>query len=139
MNSTTQTNHINCACKSPGKSLTVKCNVISNTNTTKVGVLIPFTQIFSTYQLGYYYHSAVFFALDYINNSKFLLVKHSLGLVWGDTECNKNKTITLTMKMIKEQQVDAIIAVGCESCLETAAIAGSYNIPMLSTVRVINL
>ena len=91
VNSTTQTNHINCACKSPVKSLTVKCNVISNTNTIKVGVLIPFTQIFSTYQLGYYYHSAVFFALDYINNSKFLLVNHSLGLVWGDTELTKIK------------------------------------------------
>ena len=138
VNRKTQSNHINCTCKSPVESLTVKCNVISNTNTIKVGVLMPFTQIFSTYELGYYYHSAVFFALDYINNNKFLLVNHSLGLVWGDTECNKNKTVTLTMKMIKEQRVDAIIAVGCESCLATAAIAGSNNIPMLSTVRVTN-
>ena len=134
----TQNSHIDCTCKSPAESLTVRCNVISNSNTIKVGVLIPLTQIFSTYQLGCYYHSAVSFALDYINNSKFLLVNHSLGLVWGDTECNKNKTITLTMKMIKEQRVDAIIAVGCESCLETAAIAGSNNIPMLSTVRETN-
>ena len=141
VNDTTQTNHINCTCESPidNKKYTVKCNVIPNANTIKVGILIPLTHIVSGNQLGYYYHSAVLFALDYINRSKFLLANHSLGLVWGDTECNINKTVALTMKMIEEQEVNAIIAVGCESCLETAAIAGSYNIPMLSTVRVINL
>ena len=137
VNCTTETNHINCTCKSL-TSLTVKCNVISNTNAIKVGILIPFTHIFSLHPLGHYYHSAVFLALDYINHSKIPLANHSLDLLWGDTECNKNKTVTLTMKMVKQQQVDAIIAVGCESCLATAAIAGSNNIPMLSTVRVIN-
>ena len=135
---TAQTNHINCTCQSSVQSLKVKCNLILNTNTIKVGVLIPFTDIFSTYQLGYYYHSAAFFALDYINHNRFLLANHSLGLVWGDTKCNKKTTVRLTMKMIEEEQVDALIAVGCESCLATAAIAGSYNIPMLSTVREIN-
>ena len=99
---------------------------------------MPFTEITSTYELGSYYHSAVLFAIDYINNNKFLLGNHSLGLVWGGTECKKNKTVTLTMKMIQEQRVDAIIAVGCERCLETDAIAGSNNIPILSTVRVTN-
>ena len=138
VNRTTQTNYINCICKSPVESLTVKCNVISNTNTIKVGFLMPFTEITSTYELGSYYHSAVLFAIDYINNNKFLLGNHSLGLVWGGTECKKNKTVTLTMKMIQEQRVDAIIAVGCERCLETDAIAGSNNIPILSTVRVTN-
>ena len=31
------------------------------------------------------------------------------------------------MKMIGKQQVDAIIGVGCDSCLVTATIAGMYN------------
>ena len=37
--------------------------------------------------------------------------------MWGDTECNKKKTLRLAMKMIEEQQVDALIGVGCDSCL----------------------
>ena len=136
---TTQTNHINrinCSCKSIVESLTVKCNVISNTSTIKVGILMPFTEMPFSMRDGQYYHSAVFFAFEYINHNKFLLGNHSLDLLWGDTECNKNKTVTLTMKMVKEQQVDAIIAAGCESCLATATIAESNNIPMLSIVRV---
>ena len=43
------------------------------------------------------------------------------------------------MKMIGEQQVDAIIGVGCNSCLVTATIAGICNIPMISHVWVITL
>ena len=42
------------------------------------------------------------------------------------------------MKIITEQQLDAIIAVGCESCFETAAIAASNNITILPTVMVTN-
>ena len=42
------------------------------------------------------------------------------------------------MKIITEQQLDAIIAVGCESCFETAAIAASNNITILPNVMVTN-
>ena len=139
----TKTNPINCNCTSPENSLTVKCNKISNKNIIKVGVLVPFTAgdsaLPSTYLLGIYYASAMFVARDDINQNKFLLTNHSLDLVWGNTECNKKKTVRLAMKMIEEQQVDAIIGVGCDSCLVTATIAGIYNIPLISHVRVMNL
>ena len=42
------------------------------------------------------------------------------------------------MKIIEERQVNAIIGVGCKSCLVTATIAGMYNIS-ISHVRVMTL
>ena len=73
----------------------------------------------------------LFFTTDDINQNKFLLANHSSDLAWGNTECNKKKTVRLAIKMIEEQQVDPIIGVGCESCLKTVLIAGMYNIPMI--------
>ena len=81
----------------------------------------------------------MFVARDDINQDKFLLPNHGFDLVWGNTECNKRKTIKLAMKIIEEQQVDAIIGAGCDSCLATATIAGIYNVPMISHVRVMTL
>ena len=90
----------------------------------------------SSYHSGLYYASAMFVARDDINQNKFLLPNHRFDLVWGDTECNKKKTLRLAMKMFEEQQVHALIGVGCHSCLEIVAIAGIFNIPMISHVRV---
>ena len=136
----TETNTINCKCVSQKDSLTVKCDVTSNRNIIKVGILMSYTAnekvISSGYLLGLYYASAMFVARDDINQNKFLLPNHRFDLVWGDTECNKKKTVKLAMKMIEEQQVDAIIGVGCDGCLAIAAISGIYNIPMISHVRV---
>lgn len=85
----------------------------------------------SIYYSGPYYASAMFVARDDINKNSFLLPNHRFNLVWGNTECNKKKTVRLAIKMIEEQQVDPIIGVGCESCLKTVLIAGMYNIPMI--------
>ena len=105
-----------------------------------MGILMPYTTegkaLLSTYHWGLSCASAMFVARDDINQNKFLLPNHRFDLVWGDTECNKKKTLRLAMKMIEEQQVDALIGVGCDSCLKIAAIAGIFNIPMISHVRV---
>ena len=136
----TKANLTKCECVSQEDSLTVNCSGISNTSIIKVGILIPFTikgkTLHATYFSGIYYASAMFVARDDINQNKFLLPNHRFDLVWGDTECNKKKTTRLAMKMIEEQQVDALIGVGCDGCLEIAAIAGIFNIPMISNVRV---
>ena len=117
----TKTNPINCKCVSQEDSLTVKCHGISNINIINMGILMPYTTegkaLLSTYHWGLSYASAMFVARDDINQNKFLLPNHRFDLVWGDTECNKKKTLRLAMKMIEEQQVDALIGVGCDSCL----------------------
>ena len=129
-----------CKCVSQEDSLTVKCDVISNKSVIKVGVLMYYTgkvnEFPSIYYSGPYYASAMFVARDDINKNSFLLPNHRFNLVWGNTECNKKKTVRLAMKMIEEQQVDALIGVGCGGCLEIAAISGIYNVPMISHVRV---
>ena len=128
----------NCKCASLEDRLTVKCNILSGNDTIKLGILIPHTlgsSNLSSYFSGRYYSSAMFIAKDDINQNKFLLKNRTVDLVWGNTDCNKSKTIKLAIKMIEEYHVDAIVGVGCEGCLSTAEIAGAYNIPMISHVR----
>ena len=130
----------NCKCASLEDRLTVKCSILSGKDTIKLGILIPHTlgsSNLSAYFSGSYYSSAMFITKDDINQNKFLLKNHTVDLVWGNTDCNKSKTIKLAIKMIEEYHVDAIVGVGCEGCLSAAEIAGAYNIPMISHVRLI--
>ena len=138
--STEEIDFNNCKCASLEDRLTVKCSVSSDKDTIKLGVLIPHTlgsSNLSKYFSGDYYSSAMFIAKDDINQNKFLLKNKTVDLVWGNTDCNKTKTIKLAMKMIEEYHVDAIVGVGCEGCLSTATITGAYNIPMISHVRLV--
>ena len=128
----------NCTCASSEDHLTGTCSILSGKDTIKLGILIPHTMgsaNLSAYFSGKYYSSAMFIAKDDINQNNFLLKNHTVDLVWGNTDCNKSKTIKLAIKMIEEYHVDAIVGVGCEGCLSTAEIAGAYNIPMISHVR----
>ena len=128
----------NCKCASLEDRLTVRCSILSGKDTIKLGILIPHTigsSNLSLYFSGSYYSSAMFIAKDDINQDKFLLKNRTVDLVWANTDCNKSKTIKLAIKMIEEYHVDAIVGVGCEGCLSTAEIAGAYNIPMISHVR----
>ena len=86
------------------KSLMVKRSKTSNKNVIKLGVLLSFTAgdfaLPSTYLIGIFYASTMFAARDDNNQKKFMLANHSLDLIWGNTECNKKKTVRLAMKMI---------------------------------------
>jgi len=121
----------------------LNCSLTSNTEYSKekgtilLGVLVPFNlgdAQLTSYYSGKYYASAMFLALDDVNNNKDLLPNHKLELVWADTNCDWKKTIKLQLTMMKEQNVDAFIGGGCRACEATARNAGAENIPFISHV-----
>ncbi|XP_057310998.1 atrial natriuretic peptide receptor 1-like isoform X2 [Hydractinia symbiolongicarpus] len=101
-----------------------------------LGVLIPYTlgsdSHLTTYYSGRYYSSAMYLAVEDVNNNKNLLPNHRVELVWADTMCNWKKAVTLQMGMIHNESVDAFIGGGCQGCKVMARIAGASNIPMIS-------
>lgn len=138
-----KTSPTNCTCVSTDLVITnVSCVYESKQNFIKLGVLLPYTlgnsdlpKIFA----GRNYAPAMYLAVEDINNNTYLLQNHKVDLVWGNTQCDLKNTVELTMKMIEEQKVDAIIGGGYEGCLLTAQIAAVKNIPMVSHVSVLTL
>lgn len=138
-----KTSPTNCTCVSTDLLITnVSCVYESKQNFIKLGVLLPYTlgnsdlpKIFA----GRNYAPAMYLAVEDINNNTYLLQNHKVDLVWGNTQCDLKNTIELTMKMIEEQKVDAIIGGGYAGCLLTAQVATAKNIPMVSHVSVLIL
>ncbi|XP_057310994.1 atrial natriuretic peptide receptor 1-like isoform X2 [Hydractinia symbiolongicarpus] len=100
-----------------------------------LGVLIPYTlgdSHLTSYYSGKYYASAMYLAIDDINNNKNLLPNHRVEIVWADTMCDWKKAVTLQMGMIHNESVDAFIGGGCQGCKATARNAGAINVPMIS-------
>ena len=102
-----------------------------------LGVLLPFSlglNEMTAYYSANFYASAMFLAIDDVNNNPDLLPNHRLELVWADTKCDWKKTIQLQLDMMKDQNVDAFIGGGCQACEATARNAGAENIPLISHV-----
>ena len=120
----------------------ISCIHLNRKDIIKLGALIPFSlgdSTLTSYFSGLYYASAMFLALEDVNDDKYLLPNHTLTLVWADTECNWRKTISMQLKMLEEEHVDAFIGGGCKGCLTNARIAGAQDIPMISHVSLIEL
>ena len=137
----------NCTCISNPECRT-KINIINNISCIhlnrkdiiKLGALIPFSvgdSALASYFSGLYYASAMFLAVEDVNNDKYLLPNHTLTLVWADTQCDWKKTISMQLKMLEEEHVDAFIGGGCKGCLTNARIAGAKDLPMISHVSLI--
>ena len=133
----------NCTCVSVKNQIDdLNCTLKHNDNDKPnilLGVLIPFTlgtAPMTSYASGTYYASAMFLAIDDVNNNKDLLPNHTLSLVWADTICDWKKTIQVQLDMIKDQNVDAFIGGGCAGCEAMAKNAGAVNIPIISHVRI---
>ena len=108
-----------------------------NNGTILLGVLLPFSlglNEMTAYYSANFYASAMFLAIDDVNNNPDLLPNHRLELVWADTKCDWKKTIQLQIDMMKDQNVDAFIGGGCQACEATARNAGAENIPLISHV-----
>ena len=115
----------------------ISCVHLNRKDIIKLGALIPFSlgdSSLTTFFSGAYYASAMFLALDDVNNDKYLLPNHTLTLVWEDTKCDWRKTISMQLKMLEEEHVDAFVGGGCEGCLTNARIAGAQDLPMISHV-----
>lgn len=113
-----------------GKSMKKKDTIL-------LGVLLPFSlglNEMTAYYSANFYASAMFLAIDDVNDNPNLLPNHRLELVWADTKCDWKKTIQLQLDMMKEQNVDAFIGGGCQGCEATARNAGAANIPLISHV-----
>lgn len=156
MHNNDYTNQFLCECKKHENRLLSDCTCINLRKTIKdlkctlthyekdkgtilLGVIIPYTfgeAAMTSYSSGMFYASAMFLAIDDVNNNKDLLPNHKLSLVWADTECDWKKTIKVQLDMIKEQNVDAFIGGGCAGCEAVARNAGAENIPMISHVSV---
>ena len=118
----------------------ISCIHLNRKDIIKLGALIPFSlgdSTLSSYFSGLYYASAMFLALEDVNNDKYLLPNHTLALVWEDTECDWRKAISMQLKMLEEEHVDAFIGGGCRGCLTNARIAGAQDLPMISHVSLI--
>ena len=101
----------------------------------KIGVIIPYTfgeEKITAYYSGSYYASAMYLALDDINNNPNILPDHQLTLVWANSKCSFTESVKAQYKMIREQKVDAFIGAGCDDCIITARNAGAFNIPIVS-------
>ncbi|XP_066910581.1 resact receptor-like isoform X2 [Clytia hemisphaerica] len=100
-----------------------------------LGVLLPYSlgkAQMTAYYSGSFYASAMFIAIDDVNNNTDLLPNHKLELIWADTKCDWKETIQLQLNMMKDLQVDAFIGGGCEGCEATARNAGAENLPFIS-------
>ena len=138
-----------CACISnPGNTTKIRtinnisCIHLNRKDIIKLGALIPFSlgdSTLSSYFSGLYYASAMFLALEDINNDKYLLPNHTLTLVWADTVCDWQKAISMQLKMLEEEHVDAFIGGGCKGCLTNARIAAAQDLPMVSHVSLTEL
>ena len=120
----------------------ISCIHLNRKDIIKLGALIPFSlgdSTLSSYFSGLYYASAMFLALEDINNDKYLLPNHTLTLVWADTVCDWQKAISMQLKMLEEEHVDAFIGGGCKGCLTNARIAGAEDMPMISHVSLFDL
>ena len=120
----------------------ISCVHLNRKDIIKLGALIPFSlgdSALTSYFSGLYYASAMFLALEDINNDKYLLPNHTLTLVWADTECDWKKTISMQLKMLEEEHVDAFVGGGCRGCLTNARIAGAEDMPMISHVSLFDL
>ena len=119
----------------------ISCIHLNRKDIIKLGALIPFSlgdSTLTSYFSGLYYASAMFLAVEDVNNDKYLLPNHTLTLVWEDTECDWKKTISTQLKMLEEEHVDAFIGGGCRGCLTNARIAGAQDLPMISHVSLID-
>ena len=136
-----------CTCISnPGNSTkisiinNISCIHLNRKDIIKLGALIPFSSgnvTLTSFFSGLYYASAMFLALEDVNNDKYLLPNHTLTLVWADTECDWRKTISMQLKMLEEEHVDAFIRGGCKGCLTNARIAAAKDLPMIFHVSLI--
>ena len=120
----------------------ISCIHLNRKDIIKLGALIPFSlgdSTLSSYFSGLYYASAMFLALEDINDDKYLLPNHTLTLVWTDTACDWKKAISMQLKMLEEEHVDAFIGGGCKGCLTNARIAAAQDLPMVSHVSLTDL
>lgn len=104
-------------------------------NTILIGVLIPMTNLVSsadTMLIGDFYASAMYVAIDDINNNKMLAPYH-LQLVWADTECNTTRTLEIQSRFQK-LGVAVVIYGGCGDCEIVARDAEQRNMAVISYV-----
>lgn len=137
-----ETYSVNCRCFNENDKLidlncTSKVKNGKHENIIKLGVIIPYTlgaAKITAYYSGRYYASAMYIAIDDINNNTNLLPNHKLTLVWANSECDWKRTLNYQYQMMQDEKVDAFIGCGCGDCKTAARNAAAFNLPMISHV-----
>ena len=111
-------------------------------NTILLGVILPYTlsadsvTSITGYSTGTYYASAMFIAMNDINNNSAILPNMTFEVVWGDTECVWNKTLILMEKM-NDIGVHAFVGGGCADVERAAKFAEEKNKAFLPLVSLL--
>lgn len=106
-------------------------------NNITIGLLLPYRAAYGYgdfYSAGKYSASAITVALDRINKDPNLLTSHHINIVWKDTKCKEEMSISQMTEFL-EQKVDAFIGFAC-TCTTQARIAASLNKMVISPVSV---